>query len=160
MVSYMMLTKYVTHATARSHLVILQESSSISKDSDLQLVITNISDYMSNTQPKSVEEVIDRAMIRVTIAVGKELLDGNVLLLPDVHDNFAHMQLTANGISDTVNMSAVRERVHSLLRGCKCSEGCVNKRCGCRSKGKLCSIGCQCLNCVNTDNAKHKQGFL
>ena len=43
---------------------------------------------MPNTQPKSVEEVIDRAMIRVTIAVGKELLDGNDLLLPDVHDNF------------------------------------------------------------------------
>ena len=73
---------------------------------------------------------------------------------------FAHMQLTANGISDTVNVSAVRERVHSLLRGCKCSKGCVNKRCGCRSKGKLCSIGCQCLNCVNTDNVKHKQVFF
>ena len=36
---------------------------------------TDISDHMPNTQPKSVEEVIDRAMIRVTIAVGKELLD-------------------------------------------------------------------------------------
>ena len=43
---------------------------------------------MPNTQPKSVEEVIDRAMIRVTIEVGKELLDGNVLLLPDVHNKF------------------------------------------------------------------------
>ena len=42
MVRYMMLTKYVTQATARSHLVILQESSSISKDSDLQLVIFQI----------------------------------------------------------------------------------------------------------------------
>ena len=58
----------VCYTCYRSHLVILQESSSISKD------VTIPTFHMSNTQPKSVEEVIDRAMIRVTIAVGKELL--------------------------------------------------------------------------------------
>ena len=71
---------------------------------------------MPNTQPKSVEDVIDRAMIRVTIAVGKELLDGNVLLLPDVHNKFCTY---ANGISDTVNMPNSRWVISNLISSLK-----------------------------------------
>ena len=77
---------------------------------------------MPNTQPKSVEEVIDRAMIRVTIAVGKELLDGNFLLLPDVHNKFctyANELITANGISDTVNMPNSRWVISNLISSLK-----------------------------------------
>ena len=77
---------------------------------------------MLNTQPKSVEEVMDRAMIRVTIAVGKELLDGNVLLLPDVHNKFctyANELITANGISDTVNMPNSRRVISNLISSLK-----------------------------------------
>ena len=48
------------------------------------------------------------------------------------------------------NMKAVRERVDQLLRGCRCSTGCTNGRCGCRRNGKKCSIGCECQNCTNT----------
>ena len=52
-----------------------------------------------------------------------------------------------------VNMEAVRDRVHSLPRGCKCATGCTTSHCGCKKRDKTCSIGCQCLNCSNTDHA-------
>ena len=47
------------------------------------------------------------------------------------------------------NIRSVRDRVYSLLKGCKCSTGCATGRCGCKRKGANCSVGCQCLNCVN-----------
>ena len=48
------------------------------------------------------------------------------------------------------NISAVRQRVSSLLRGCKCTTGC-NALCGCRRKKMRCSVGCQCINCSNIE---------
>ncbi len=48
------------------------------------------------------------------------------------------------------NMEAVQERVTGLLKGCKCKTWCRNKRCGYRGKGKMCSVGCECINCTNT----------
>ena len=50
------------------------------------------------------------------------------------------------------NITAIRERVHLLLEGCKCVTGCISNRCGCKRKGKTCYIGCQCLSCSNQDN--------
>ncbi len=55
----------------------------------------------------------------------------------------------------------VQNRVDSLLRGCKCSTGCLTKRCGCRRQGRDCSLGCQCISCTNTtysrlDNEKEE----
>lgn len=47
------------------------------------------------------------------------------------------------------NMQAIHQRVASLLRGCKCKTGCSTSHCGCRVKGKQCSEGCECINCVN-----------
>lgn len=48
------------------------------------------------------------------------------------------------------NITAVRRRVTSLLRGCKCTTGCTGL-CGCRRKMIRCSVGCQCINCSNTE---------
>ena len=48
------------------------------------------------------------------------------------------------------NVTAVRQRVTSLLRGCRCTTGCTGL-CGCRRKKIQCSIGCQCINCSNTE---------
>ncbi len=44
----------------------------------------------------------------------------------------------------------VDARVTGLLKGCKCKAGCSTKRCSCRNKGRNCSIGCDCINCTNT----------
>ena len=49
------------------------------------------------------------------------------------------------------NVSGVQERVHGLLKGCKCKTGCGSKRCGCKGKDRKCCIGCECVNCTNTD---------
>lgn len=48
------------------------------------------------------------------------------------------------------NMTAVRDRVAGLLRGCHCKTGCGTRRCGCKGKDKFCSEGCECINCSNT----------
>ena len=49
------------------------------------------------------------------------------------------------------NITAVNERVFSLLKGCKCKTGCGTKRCSYRHKGRECSIGCECINCTNNE---------
>ena len=48
------------------------------------------------------------------------------------------------------NILAVRSRVSALLKSCKCITGCTTGLCGCRRKGKDCSVGCECINCHNT----------
>jgi len=51
---------------------------------------------------------------------------------------------------DTVeNMEAIRQRVHLLLKGCRCVTGCATRRCGCKKNNTQCSEGCQCTNCIN-----------
>ena len=80
----------VCYVCYRSHLVILQHSTSISKDSDLRELISGLSDHMLATPVKSVEETLDRAMTMTVIEVGNALLDRNAraLLLPIVHEAF------------------------------------------------------------------------
>lgn len=34
-------------------------------------------------------------------------------------------------------------------KGCKCKTGCATNRCSCRWSGNICSVGCECTNCVN-----------
>ncbi len=49
------------------------------------------------------------------------------------------------------NVADVDARGTGLLKGCKCKAGCSTKRCSCRNKGRNCSIGCDCINCTNTE---------
>ncbi len=49
------------------------------------------------------------------------------------------------------NMAAIRERVNTLLKGCKCATGCMTRRCSCQKSNKKCSVGCDCTNCCNID---------
>ena len=48
------------------------------------------------------------------------------------------------------NIEAVKERVAGLLKGCRCETGCQTQCCGYKGKGKICSEGCECTNCLNT----------
>ena len=76
-------TDKVCYACYRSQLFILQKSKSIiSMDSDLEQIIS------SPTSVKSVDELIEAATNRVVVTVGRKLLNGNVLLLSNVHDLF------------------------------------------------------------------------
>ena len=47
----------------------------------------------------------------------------------------------------TANIKAVRDRVKLLMKGYKCVTGCT--RCKCRKSNRLCSEGCECINCTN-----------
>ena len=47
------------------------------------------------------------------------------------------------------NLETIRQRVHLLLKGCKCVTGCTTRRCSCKKKNTQCFEGCQCTNCLN-----------
>ncbi len=47
------------------------------------------------------------------------------------------------------NIQAIQRRVKRLTKGCKCTTGCSNARCGCKKKNQQCSEGCSCTNCAN-----------
>ena len=47
-------------------------------------------------------------------------------------------------------VDAVKQRVASLIRGCKCRTGCGASHCGFKKNTKICSMGCECINCLNT----------
>lgn len=51
------------------------------------------------------------------------------------------------------NIRAIKERVDILTKGCKCTTSCSSNRCGCRKKGNKCLLGCECINCMNTENS-------
>ena len=81
----------VCYTCYRSHLIVLQRRNETSMDSDLLETITTLSHQIhepSHDTIQSTSDLIDTAMTRVVIAVGKELLNGNVMLLPDVHELF------------------------------------------------------------------------
>ena len=72
-----------------SYLITLQQSDNFSSDEDLKQLITTLSEQVQKPcEVKSIQKAIDIAMKQVAIIVGKELLDGIVLLLPSVHDVF------------------------------------------------------------------------
>lgn len=75
----------VCYACYRSHLFTLQQNKYVSTDYDLKQLIATIH---VPTNIQSTTDLIEAAMNRVAIAVGTELLDRNVLLLPSVHDLF------------------------------------------------------------------------
>ena len=81
----------VCYTCYRSHLIILQRRNETSLDSDLLNMISTLSHQISepsNDTIQSISDLIDAAMTRMVITVGRELLNGNVMLLPDVHDLF------------------------------------------------------------------------
>ena len=77
----------VCYTCYKSHLVILEKSRPPSTDSDLKQLVSDLSDHFPATPVGSVEEAIDRGITKVTIEVGKKLIERNVLLLPAVHDH-------------------------------------------------------------------------
>ena len=78
----------VCYTCYRSHLFIIQEEKTISKDSDLQSIIIKLSSNVHNTV-HTVEELVESSLKTITVAVAKELLQGNALLLPDIQDMFS-----------------------------------------------------------------------
>ena len=60
-------------------------------DSDLLEVINTRSHQLhepNHNNMKATSDLVEAAMMRVVVTVGGELLDGNVMLLPDVHECF------------------------------------------------------------------------
>ena len=75
----------VCYACYRAHLVILkQKDKLISSDADLEELMTTLSSQVS-VETKSVQEAIDKSIKRVSIYVGKQLLQNGALLLPPVY---------------------------------------------------------------------------
>ena len=61
-----------------------------------------------------------------------------------------HIWMDREGRYCDSNIEAVKERVAGLLKGCWCKTGCQTQCCGYKGKGKICSEGCECTNCLNT----------
>ena len=97
----------VCYTCYRSHLVILGQRGQSSTDSDLLQLITAISDHL-HASPciASVSDLIEVATTQVAVDVGRKILEGNVLLLPDVHDSFkCHAQeLASKYLQEEVNV--------------------------------------------------------
>ena len=50
-------------------------------------------------------------------------------------------------------MFKVKQRVRLLMKGCRCKSGCRTGRCGCKKSSTICSPGCRCTDCENTEVA-------
>ena len=80
----------VCYSCYKSHLVILQEGKTISKDSDLQSTLQAIRQKVGTVdQPKTSQQVRDLAMDKTIVHVGEELLQGKAILLPVAHEFFS-----------------------------------------------------------------------
>ena len=75
----------VCYACYRAHLVILkQKDKLISSDADLEKLITTLFRQVF-VETKFLQEAIDKSIKRISIYVGKQLLQNSALLLPPVH---------------------------------------------------------------------------
>ena len=79
-------TDMVCTSCYRSHLFILKKCKPVSTDQDLKNLIQAIE--QKTYKNTSTSEVIDECMQQTAAAVGRELLNGNAMLLPDVQDWF------------------------------------------------------------------------
>lgn len=109
-VQFNLMTRYAIHVT------ILQKSKEkiISTDEDLEDLLTSLS-----TQVHPIDDVIDAAMILVSITVGKHLLAGKAILLPTVQDIFHSttndiLQQITSDLTD-VNSLVTAQRILSIL---------------------------------------------
>ena len=73
----------ICYSCYRSHLFVLRQSKT-----DLKELIDTI-DQKKHTI-ESISDLIDASADKVVSAVGRELLEGNALLLPQAHDWFCH----------------------------------------------------------------------
>ena len=98
----------VCYSCYKFHLLILHESKTSSKDTDLQAVLDNLR-LKINTQgrPCTMQQVCDLAMDRTVVHVGEELLQRNAILLPAVHDFFSSCQ---DEITAVVNLQGTERK--------------------------------------------------
>ena len=76
----------VCYSCYQSHLFVLRQSKTISMDRDLKELINTIDEKKHTIQ--STDDLIEASTDKVISAVGRELFEGNALLLPDVYDWF------------------------------------------------------------------------
>ena len=73
----------------KSHLVLLKENKRISKDSDLkQLIGTYCQQIRCMEQVIATQDVINTAMAKTLVTVGKVLFENRAMLLPSIHSIF------------------------------------------------------------------------
>ena len=88
-------------------LITLQQTNDSSTDKDLLQLIATLSKQIP-TSIKSTDELINAAMTRVVVAVGGDLLNGNVMLLPDVQICLICMQVNCH-------LTYVKRSIHQSL---------------------------------------------
>ncbi len=80
-------TDKVCYPCYRSHLFILKQDKARSTDRDLKDLISSIEKNLPSTI-ETISDLIEAASNKVAVAVGNQLLEGNALLLPEVHNLF------------------------------------------------------------------------
>ena len=99
----------VCYTFYRSYLIVLQRRNETSMDSDLLETIATLSHQAhepSHDTIQSISDLIDATVVRVVTAVGKELLNGNMVLLPDVHDIFnSYASKLSQYLHEEINIS-------------------------------------------------------
>ena len=112
----------VCYTCYKSHLAILQKSKEmiISTDEDLEDLLASLSTQVHPIDKiHTSDDVIDAAMILVSITVGKHLLAGEAILLPTVQDIFHSttndiLQQITSDLTD-VNSLVTAQRILSIL---------------------------------------------
>ena len=97
----------------KSHLVILQKIKLTSTDEDLHKIICDFSKKkasMSGKSAWSAKEVVNEAMIRLTVEIGHQLLNGEVMLLTQVHNRVIAI---SKDIVDSISESDLKAVVSS-----------------------------------------------
>ena len=102
----------VCNSCYKSHLVVLQESQTISRDSDLQRLINTFEQASTEADRiTSVSELLQAALITTTIQVGNKPLAREVILLPTVHNQFqsytTELAAASNQQGSVVSVSAM-----------------------------------------------------
>ena len=73
----------------KSHLQILREIPTVSTDDDLLALINQLQKITTNELIKTTDDVINNAIYRTTLYVGRKLLQQEALLLPSVCEVFS-----------------------------------------------------------------------
>ena len=98
----------------KSHLIILQQSRTISRDTDLQQLLTSCRQkILPADSVRSQDDVISSAMANTVVLVGSELVKGGAILLPTVHDSFCEFARALTSIRNPEGVKDVRSLVTS-----------------------------------------------